>query len=223
MRYIYLLPAAFLAPVIHEWVKALVSTMLGDPTPRKNGFLTFNPLRYFEPIGFMFVILFGYGWGRPVPTAALHYKNRRHGVILTYMIPVLVSLLLGVASIAGVALIITRMDGPVHHSQVIRLFRVLTLYFNSWTTDVSLIFVVVLANFALVNLNLALINLIPVYPMAANKLLLTFGRPDTIAKVNHYEKPMQIVLVLLLAFGIILGIFWPITSRIIIFSWGLVA
>ena len=217
MRYLYLLPAAFLAPVIHEMVKALVSTAQGDPAPRKHGFLTANPFKYFEPIGFFFIMLFGFGWGRPVPTTALHYKDRRYGVIITYMAPVLANLLLGVAAVAAVAVLATNRFGPTHYS----IFEFLTT-FPLWTSDVYQLSLILLANFALVNLNLALLNLIPVYPMAANKLLLTFSRPDNIARFNHYEKPMQIILILLLAFEVVLHVFWPITSRIIILTWGLV-
>ena len=77
MRYLYMLPAAFLVPVIHEWVKAMVSTALGDPAPGRHGFLTANPFKYFEPIGFFFILLFGFGWGRPVPTTNSITKTGR--------------------------------------------------------------------------------------------------------------------------------------------------
>jgi len=217
MRYLYMLPAAFLAPVIHEWVKALVSTALGDPAPRKHGFLTANPFRYFEPIGFFFILAFGFGWGRPVPTTALHYKNRQQGIILTYTIPVLVNFLLGIAAIIGVNMLITSVYGPVGHGT----FSIF-IHFPFWTSDIHQLSILLLANFAFVNINLALFNLIPVYPMAANKLLLTFSRPDTIARLNHYEKPMQVVLILLLAFDFVPRFLIPITGRIIGVVWGLV-
>ena len=57
--YLFLLPAAFFAPVIHESVKALCSAKLGDPTPKSKGFITGNPLKYFEPIGFICIMIFG--------------------------------------------------------------------------------------------------------------------------------------------------------------------
>jgi len=211
-----MLPAAFLAPVIHEWVKALVSTALGDPAPRRHGYLTANPLRYFEPIGFMFVLLFGFGWGRPVPTTALHYKNRQRDIILTYMIPVLANLLLGVAAIAGVGVIITRIYGSVTFSEFAFL-----IYFPFFLPELYQVGIFILAHFAFVNINLALFNLIPVYPLAANKLLITFSSPDNIARFNHYEKPMQIILILLLAFGIIPNMLLPISNWISVRAWGL--
>ena len=217
MNYIYMLPAAFLAPVIHEWVKAVVSTAQGDTARRSQGFLTLNPFRYFEPIGFMFILLFGFGWGNPTPTTALHYRDRRLGVVITYMAPVLVNLLLGVAAVVGVNLLIRAHYGPVPYSTFFFFLNVPAI-----TSNAYLISILLLANFALVNINLALFNLIPVYPLAANKLLLLFSRPENIARFTHYEKPMQIVLILFLAFQMIPRFLNPITGRIISLAWGLV-
>jgi len=216
MRYLYLLPAAFLVPVIHEWVKALVSSAQGDPAPKTHGYLTANPFKYFEPIGFMLVMLFGFGWGRPVPTTALHYKDRQLGVILTYMIPVLVNLLLGVVSVIGVNIMVTNVFGPVGYTSFF-----LFANFSFWPSDLYQFATFLLANFAFVNINMALFNLIPVYPLAANKLLITFSSPDNIARFNHYEKPMQIGLILLLAFGLINGVLEPVTRMVIRVSWGI--
>ena len=218
MRYIYLLPAAFLAPVIHEWVKALVSTALGDPTPKKQGYLTANPFRYFEPIGFIFILLYGFGWGRPVPTGALHYRDRKLGVILTYTVPVIVNLLLGIFSVAVVNLLVIRIYGPLRYDMF-----VIFLHFHLWTLDPSHLAIILLSHFAFININLALFNLLPVYPLAANKLLVTFSNPENIARINHYEKIMQVGMVILLAFGFIPSVLLPFTHQIIRWSWGLLA
>ena len=219
MRYIYMLPAAFLAPVIHEWVKAMVSTALGDPTPREHGFLTLNPFRYFEPIGFLFIMIFGFGWGNPTPTAALHYRDRRNGILITYVTPVLVNLLLGVGAVIGVSMLLNIHNSHVPVSHNVFFYFVTT---SGWTTDLYTISILVLAHFAFVNINLALFNLIPVYPLAANKLLLLYSRPENIARYTHYEKPMQVGLVLMLAFGVVSMIIYPIALHIIRIAWGIV-
>ena len=216
MRYLYMLPAAFLAPVIHEWVKALVSTLQGDPTPRNTGHLTLNPFKHFEPIGFVFILLFGFGWGNPTPTAALHYKDRRRGVVITHTVPVLVNLLLGIGSVILLNILLTRVLGPMD----LRAFY-FHLNFMLWTPNAYDIGLIMLAHFAYINICLALFNLIPVYPLAANRLLLLFSRPENIARINHYEKPMQIILILLLAFGVVFRVLSPIAARIISMSWGL--
>jgi len=216
MRYIYMLPAAFLAPVIHEWVKALCSTALGDHTPRNTGHLTLNPFRYFEPIGFVFILLFGFGWGNPTPTAALHYKNRQTGTLITYLVPVLVNLLLGIGAAIAVSALAANVYGPMHYNSLF-----IFIGFSFWTPNIYFLGILMLSHFAFININMALFSIIPVYPLAANKLVQLFGRPDTIARVNHYEKPMQIILILLLAFGLIGQLFFPITRFIIGLAWGI--
>jgi len=213
-----MLPAAFLAPVIHEMVKVLCSTLQGDPVPKNTGRLTLNPFKHFDPIGFVFVLLFSCGWGNPAPTAALHYRNRQRGVLVTYLVPVLVNLLLGIGAVIVIALMTAntslQAEGYLVFWQYIR--------FDRFATSPYLITLVVLSHFAFVNISLALFNLIPVYPLAANKILLQFSRPDTIAKLNHYEKPMQIILLLLLAFGLITQILGPLAMHIVRLVWGVV-
>jgi len=218
MRYLYMLPAAFLVPVIHEWVKAIASTIQGDPTPRNTGHLTLNPFKYFEPIGFVFMLIFGMGWGNPTPTAALHYKDRRRGVIVTYMTPVLVNLLLGIGTVVLVNVLLTREVGSMPHGAFFFYLNI-----SMWTSYANDIILMLLAHFAFMNICFALFNLIPVYPLAANKLLLTFSRPDTIARVSHYEKPMQVILILMLFFGFVMQVISPAAHWIIRMAWGFAA
>jgi len=231
MRYIYMLPAAILVPAIHEWVKAMVSAAQGDPAPRKHGYLTANPFRYLEPIGFIFILFCGFGWGRPAPTTALHYRDRQRGVILTYTIPVLVNLLLGVVAVLGVRILAAGMVWP----SFINLRHHITFYLftDNWflRLEPNYIVALLLAHFAILNINMAIFNLIPVFPLAANKLMLTFSNPDTIARLNHYEKPMQVILILLLVLsprglgfggdGLLPHLLSFVTDRIVSIAWGL--
>jgi Zn-dependent protease len=93
------LPGAFFAPVIHEFVKARVSASLGDPTPKKNGFITFNPFKFFEPIGFIMMMGLQVGWGQPVTTSPFYYKDKRRGILLTYVTPMVVNLCIGMLAV----------------------------------------------------------------------------------------------------------------------------
>ncbi|MCL2203890.1 MAG: site-2 protease family protein [Defluviitaleaceae bacterium] len=212
MDLIYLLPGAFFAPVIHEWVKAMASTLQGDPTPRSQGFLSGNLFKYFEPIGFLMMLFFGgFGWGQPVPTAALHYKNRRKGTLITYIAPSLANLLLGIVSIAAVSLLAGE---PLHAFLLVRITHV-----HVWTADAHWIIMMVLFAFAQCNILLALFNLIPVHPLDASKILQLFARPDTLVKLNHFEKPMQIALMLALVFGLVSFVFSPVWNAILRMVW----
>jgi len=212
MEFLFLLPGALLAPVIHEFTKAVTSTVQGDPTPRNRGFLTFNIFKYVEPLGFfMMVLLGGYGWGQPVPTASLHYKNRRRAMVITYVTPMLVNLLLGIGAIITLSLWV---GAPLNAFLFVR--REFLLAFE-W--DVMAILKLALYGFAQCNILLALFNLIPVHPLAMSKIIQPFVKPDTIVKLNHYEKQLQFVLVFMLVFGFVGRIFWPIWINILSAVW----
>ena len=55
--------------------QSYVSKKLGDPTPEAQGRLTLNPLAHIDIIGFICMIIFGFGWGKPMPTNSRFYKN----------------------------------------------------------------------------------------------------------------------------------------------------
>jgi len=213
MPYIFMLPLAILIPAIHEFTKALTSTLLGDPTPRENGRLSLNPFKHFEPIGFFLVLIFyGYGWGQPTPTAALHYRNRPRGVFLTYFVPVLVNLFLGIGSIAMLGIFLR--GGFLTFDALAATAR-----FGDLSLDPGIIVFNLLYFSALMNINFALFNLIPIYPLAMHRIMLLFSRPENIARFNHNEKNMQFLLMFGLAFGIVPMILSPASQWIIETTW----
>lgn len=82
-------PVLLLSIVLHEWSHGVVSTVLGDPTPRQRGRLTLNPLKHLDPLGTFLPVVFYilrmpvFGWAKPVPIDPYYYKNRRLGIFLT--------------------------------------------------------------------------------------------------------------------------------------------
>ena len=200
MQYLYMLFGAFFAPVIHEWTRAVTSTVLGDPTPRNNGFKTFNPIKFSEPIGFILTLVFGFGWGRPIPISYAYYKNRKQGVLLVNILPSVVNLLIGIIAI----LIARTIDIPLSQWG-----------FNNGTTGIAGGIFWSIFFFGSFNVGIAIFNLIPVYPLDMQKILLYFSSPTTIQHITHYEKPMQIVLIVLLVFGLMNYILVPIRDGII--------
>lgn len=59
--------AIIFAVTIHEFSHAWMANRLGDPTARVFGRLTLNPLKHFDLVGTLSLIIFGIGWGKPVP------------------------------------------------------------------------------------------------------------------------------------------------------------
>jgi Zn-dependent protease len=65
----WLLAAAaivFIAFPIHEMAHAATAVALGDPTPRRQGRFTFNPVAHIDPLGAILIFLTGFGWAKPV-------------------------------------------------------------------------------------------------------------------------------------------------------------
>ncbi len=70
-------PALLLAVTVHELAHGWIADRLGDPTARRQGRLTLNPLPHIDPIGALAFVLAGFGWAKPVPVNA---ANLRHPV-----------------------------------------------------------------------------------------------------------------------------------------------
>ena len=205
MYYLLLLPGAFLAPIIHEYVKAKVSANLGDVTIEKQGLHTFGIKKFFEPIGFFFMMYFNLGWGQPVQVSPLYYQDRKKGLLLTYLVPIAVSIMIG--------LVVLTIWGAVRPTLII--WGAHQAMLGSTVPNLILMYIEVgVVLFARCNIGLALFNLIPINPLAGSKLLPLFLSPDAAVRMSYYEKPLQIIMVIMLMFGFLQAFIFPIRDAI---------
>ena len=93
---ILMLPGIIIGLSFHEFAHAWVSDKLGDPTPRRQGRVTINPLAHIDWIGFLALLLVGFGWGKPVQIDPGYYKNRRRDEFLVSIAGVTMNLVLAV-------------------------------------------------------------------------------------------------------------------------------
>ena len=77
ISFLLMLPGACLAISVHESAHGWVAEKCGDPTARYAGRITLNPVKHFDPIGFLPLLFVGFGWAKPVPVNPLLYKNYR--------------------------------------------------------------------------------------------------------------------------------------------------
>lgn len=96
MTKILTLPGIILGLSLHEFSHAWMSDRLGDPTPRRQGRLTINPIAHIDPVGFIALLLVGFGWGRPVMIDPGYYKHRRRDEFLVAVAGVTMNLILAV-------------------------------------------------------------------------------------------------------------------------------
>ena len=63
------------AVTVHEWAHAWAAWKLGDPTAKLKGRLTLNPKAHFDTLGTLFLVITGFGWGKPVPINPLNLMD----------------------------------------------------------------------------------------------------------------------------------------------------
>ncbi|CCQ93199.1 Peptidase, M50 family [[Clostridium] ultunense Esp] len=79
--FLFRLPGLLVAIIIHEFSHGYVAYILGDNTAKEAGRLTINPLKHLDITGFIFLLLFRFGWAKPVPINPNNFKNRKRGMI----------------------------------------------------------------------------------------------------------------------------------------------
>lgn len=101
---ILLIPGILLAFTFHEYAHAFAADKLGDKTPRFQGRLSFNPLVHIDPIGFIAILIFKFGWAKPVQVNRSAFNNyykddlkvSAAGVIGNLILAFLASVVLGI-------------------------------------------------------------------------------------------------------------------------------
>ena len=77
------LPIMMLALAIHETAHGYVAWKCGDNTAYNLGRLTLNPLKHLDPVGFLCLLIFGFGWAKPVPINTRNFRNPKRGMALS--------------------------------------------------------------------------------------------------------------------------------------------
>ncbi|WP_024834320.1 site-2 protease family protein [Ruminiclostridium josui] len=91
-----IIPGILLGFVLHEFAHALTADKLGDPTPRAQGRITLDPRAHIDIIGFIMILLVGFGWAKPVMTNPRHYKKPRRDDILVSLAGPFMNLLVAI-------------------------------------------------------------------------------------------------------------------------------
>lgn len=181
--YIYIVVAALFAIILHEIAHGLVSTWLGDPSPKRQGRLSLNPLKHLDPIGTLCLIFFHVGWAKPVVVNPDYYKNKKRGMALVALAGPLMNFLLAIFSIIIMAIFV----------KVNAYSNVLIIIYNF------------LLYFSVINLGLGLFNLIPIPPLDGSRILGAFLKDDTYEQYMKYERYGFIIIAILLALSSLRG------------------
>ena len=170
---------------IHEFSHAFTAYKLGDSTPKKLGRVTLNPKAHLDPLGIIFLMFTGFGWGRPVRFNPFNLKNiKRDSAIISFAGPLSNFLLAIVLSF------VIKLTGGVY--TLLGGFLYLTVLYN---------------------LMLGLFNLIPVHPLDGFKVVHGL-LPNNLAIQWQQMQPFGVyILLFLIVTGFIGNFIAPLVGR----------
>lgn len=154
---------------VHEFAHALVADRLGDPTPRLDGRITLNPLAHLDLLGTIMLVLFRFGWGKPVVFDPYNLRNPRRDSALIALAGPASNLIL--ATIISIFLRVINPVEPINSLAV----ALVTL-----------------------NVVLAIFNLIPIHPLDGGKILIGFAPKQLAREWDQVLQQYGIFILLLL-------------------------
>jgi len=174
---LYTIPGILLGLTVHEFCHAFSAWKLGDSTARDQGRLTLNPLKHIDIVGFIFIIIAGFGWAKPVQFDPRQLKNLRRDKALIAAAGPASNMVLGVI--------------------LVFIIKALIPYYGN--TGVFLEnFINVLFIAASINFGLFIFNLIPIPPLDGSHIVfsglnLNF---ETEQKIRRIGMPLLIIILL---------------------------
>ena len=183
------LPIILISLSLHEVAHGYAAYKLGDPTAKNFGRLTLNPMKHLDPIGFICMLLAGFGWANPVPINTRNFKKPRRDMALSAAAGPISNVLLAAVFCALIKVYTIVAPSVVLSTE----FSAKVLYF----TFVFLYYGVSL------NLTLAVFNLLPVPPLDGSRLLYVFLPPKYYFGVMKYERYISLAIMFLLLFGVL--------------------
>ncbi len=201
IQVLLMLPVVLIALSAHEAAHGLAAYFMGDRTAYNLGRVTLNPTKHLDPMGTLMMLVFGFGWAKPVPINARNFKNPKWGMALTAIAGPLSNLLFGVlgAILTSVAFFTSYFILPIYAPQILE-----AAYYEAVTTVLLDLF----SYFSLINFIYAFFNLIPLPPFDGSRFFFTFLPAKWYFGIMKYERYIM--------FGVL--ILFMITSRLFSFS-----
>lgn len=160
---------------VHEFTHALIAHLRGDETARLMGRLTLNPVAHFDPVGFLLMLFTNFGWGKPVPIDPYNMKNPKWDNTLVAVFGPISNLAL--ACLSGLILhLLVAVNAPLSNTGEF-----------------------ILEYFVIINVGLAVFNLLPFPPLDGSNIYRPFLPLSWQYKINRFAT-QYIILIFLLAF-----------------------
>lgn len=168
--------AVFLAMSVHEMAHALVSYWMGDSLAKSRGRVSLNPFQHIDWLGLACLLLFGFGWAKPVPVDPYKYKDPKAGMVWTAFAGPLANFLLAFLC-------------AMFYCMIARFWPSFVL------GSLGKYVIVFLTVCAAINLGFGIFNLIPIPPLDGARVFWSF-LPDR--EYFKMQQPNQIIVFLFL-------------------------
>ena len=187
-EYLTIIPAVLIAIMVHEVSHGFAAYLMGDDTAKEQGRLNFNPVNHIDPIGFLCMIIAGFGWAKPVPINLANMKNRKAGMVVTALAGPLSNFIL--AFFCFLIVIVGNLSQSLASNAIFGAFSE---------------FMKILAN---LSIGLGVFNLIPVPPLDGSNIIFPF-LPNRVKKFMYeYGQYIQFALLALLMFNFLDGVLY---------------
>ncbi len=173
----------FLTMPLHEAAHAWMAKKLGDDTGWMHGRLTLNPMKHIDWLGALMILVVGFGYAKPVPVNARNFRKPQRDMALTALAGPVSNLLAATGCFFAVNIVAlaARRAG----SEAISLVANFFLYA------------------ALINISLAVFNLLPVPPLDGSRILMAVLPRRAWYTIMQYETYIRYGLLALLLFGVL--------------------
>lgn len=183
--------AVVLSIVLHELAHGWVALWNGDPTAKLSGRLTLNPVKHFNPIGFLMLLACGFGFAKPVPVNPYNFKHRKRGIITVALAGVTLNFLLAFACSGLMLLMYVLMARFAQNDIAVSIFSVFQQFFSLMMT---------------INLSLCFFNLLPLCPLDGFRVVEGFTRYNN-PITKFLREYGTYILIALVGLGLVVDLF----------------
>ena len=176
----------FLSLSIRGFAQGFAAYKLGDNTAKLMGRLNLRPTSHLDPIGAIFLLLFGFGWTRPVPFNPSNFTKVKvkYGMLITALAGPLSNFIMAFAATLAMRILVAIFGNIISVSEVV--VKIVSVTITLFTILASM------------NISLAVFHLIPIPPLDGSRVLAAILPPRIYFKLVQYERYSFLILLVLI-------------------------
>lgn len=186
MMLLYSIPAVLLALSVHEYAHAYAAYKCGDSTARNLGRMTLDPVKHLDPLGTICLLLFRFGWAKPVPVNSRNFKHARRDNVIVSLSGIIANFIMSFVAFA---------------------IFFIVYYLLGFQNE---IFKNIMGPVITLNITLGIFNILPIPPLDGFQFLnsfLPYKASGVINVLQRYGFIILLILILTGVTGLILGAF----------------